>query len=736
MGRAEQIVEKAITMMQNTTKIRNLAIVAHIDHGKTTLTTNLLAGAGLISESVLEKDKIVEYAPDSEEAEQRGITIDSANISITHNYEGDEYLINLIDTPGHVDFGGNVTRAMRAVDCCVVVCCAVEGVMPQTKTVLNQALNERVKPVLFINKVDRLITELKLTPEELQKRFTKIISNVNDIIRRRQPKGIDWTVDVAKGTVAFGSAKKKWGINIPWMKKTGITFKDIIEACNNDKQDELAKRVPLNKVIIDMVIRSLPSPREAQKIRIEKIWHKNPENPVDEIVEKDMQECNPNGKLAIMIFDIIYDKHAGQIAIGRIYSGTVHQGDEVYSVGNKTKMKVQQLGLYIGPQRINVQSVPAGNIVALVGVSNTFVGDTLSTEPMSPFEEIKHYSEPVVTKAFEPVNMKDLGKLIEALKIMEKEDPTLKIKIDEQTGENLVAGMGELHLEIVEHRLKDRGVEVKTSPPIVVYREAINGKSEIIEGKSPNKHNRFYISVEPLEEEVYKAIVSGEIKEGRRKSRSKDLRALLVSKGMKSEEAASIIDIFRGNIFVDLTKGLQHLDETMELILDGFEQVMEEGPLAKEPMIKIKAILHDAVLHEDAVHRGPAQIYPAVRNPIYAGILLSKPTLYEPMQDINIQIPHEYIGSITSVLQSRRGQIMNIVQEEELTTIEGRIPVAETFGIAGDIRGASEGHALWGSQNSGYDEVPKELQEKIISSIRARKGLSAEIPKPEEYMER
>ncbi|MDI6729974.1 MAG: elongation factor EF-2 [Candidatus Altarchaeum sp.] len=733
MGRAEQLAEKAVSMMQNRENIRNMAIVAHIDHGKTTLTTNLLAGAGLISASVLDKDKITEFAPDSEEAEQRGITIDSANVSITHNYDGKEYLVNLIDTPGHVDFGGNVTRAMRAVDCCIVVCCAVEGIMPQTKTVLNQALNERVKPVLFINKTDRLITELKLTPEELQNRFVKIIANVNNMIKLRQPKGVDWTVDVKKGTVAFGSAKKKWAINVPYMKKTGITFKNIIDACNNENQDELAKKAPLSKIVLDMVIAALPAPTDAQKFRIEKIWNGDVEN---ETVAKDMQTCNPNGKLAIMVFDIYHDKHAGEIAIGRIYSGTVHQGDEVYSVGNKTKMRVQQLGLYMGPQRVNVAAVPSGNIVALSGVSNTFVGDTLASESMTSFEEIKHYSDPVVTKAFEPKNVKDIGKLVEVLKEMEKEDPTLKVKIDEQTGENLVAGMGELHLEIIEHRLKERGVEVITSPPIVVYREAIKGNHEDIEGKSPNKHNKFYLAVEPLPEEVYNLIISGEIKEGRRKNRSKDLRQLLVSKGMISEDAAGIVDIFKGNVLFDRTKGLQHLDETMELIFDAFEQVMEGGPLSKEPMIRMKVTLHDAVLHEDAVHRGPAQIYPAVRNPIYAGILLSKPTIYEPMQDISIQIPHEYIGSMTSVLQSRRGQIMNILQEEELTTIEGRIPISETFGITGDIRGASEGHALWGSQNAGYDEVPRELQEKIIMSIRKRKGLPEPVPKPDDYMER
>lgn len=733
MGRAELIVEKAMNIMSNRENIRNLAIIAHIDHGKTTLTTNLLAGAGLISETVLERDKIVEFAPDSEEAEKRGITIDSANISIIHNYEGKEYLLNLIDTPGHVDFGGNVTRAMRAVDCAIVVCCAVEGIMPQTKTVLMQALKERVQPMLFINKVDRLILELKLTPEELQRRFVKIITDINNIIKIRQPEGVDWTVNAAKGTVVFGSAKKKWAISVPYMKKSGITFKDIIDLCNNDKQEELAKKAPLYKIILDTVVTCLPSPIEAQKLRIGKIWKGDVEN---EPIYKDMIECNQNGKLAVMVTDIVHDTHAGEIVVGRIFSGTVHQGDEVYCVGNKTISRVQQVALYMGPQRVNIPSVQAGNIVVLSGLSNTFIGDTIASEPITSFEEIKHYSEPVVTKAFEPKNVKDIGKIIEVLKAMEKEDPTIKVTIDEQTGENLVGGLGELQLEIVEHRLKERGVDVITSPPIVVYRETINGKSDVIMGKSPNKHNKFFLTVEPLEEAVYKAIKNGELKEERRKGRSKDLRKQLVALGMESEEAARIVDIYKGNLFIDMTKGLQHLDETLELILDAFEQVMDGGPLAKEPVIKTKVKLIDAILHEDAIHRGPAQVYPAVRRPIYAGILLAKPTLYEPIQSISVQVPQEFMGNIIGILQSRRGYITNISQEGELANIDGEIPVAETFGIAGDIRAASEGHALWSSQNAGFKELQRDLQINIITNIRKRKGLPLEIPKAEEYLER
>ena len=246
--------------------IRNIGIAAHIDHGKTTLSDNLLAGAGMISEELAGDQRFLDF---DEQEQARGITIDAANVSMVHEYKGDEYLINLIDTPGHVDFGGDVTRAMRAVDGAVVVVCAVEGVMPQTETVLRQALREKVKPVLFINKVDRLINEVKLGPEELAKKFMDIILEVNKLIRNMVSKEEKdaWQVDVNDGSVAFGSAYHNWAINIPTMQETGINFKDIIDYCNDDNQKELAQKVPLSDVLLGMVVDHLPSPKVAQEYR-------------------------------------------------------------------------------------------------------------------------------------------------------------------------------------------------------------------------------------------------------------------------------------------------------------------------------------------------------------------------------------------------------------------------------------------------------------------------------------
>ncbi|VVB51881.1 Elongation factor 2 [uncultured archaeon] len=729
MGRNEEIIKSINSIINTPEKIRNMGIVAHIDHGKTTLSDNLLYHAGMISREGAGKQCALDFREDEQ---ARGITINAACASMVHEFEGEEYLVNLIDTPGHVDFGGDVTRAMRAVDGVVVVCCAVEGVMPQTKTVINQALKERVRPTLFINKVDRLVNELKLSPEELQKRFLKIIAEVNKIIKMKQPEGVDWTVKVEDGSVAFGTGFHNWAINVPHMKKAGITFKDIIDYCQKGEHRILADKAPAYEIILNMAIRHLPNPAQAQKIRIPAIWHGDLESKL----AQSMLNCDPNGPLALMVTNITtFDKREGEVVTGRMFSGTIHEGDTVYLVGAKTSERVMQVGVYQGATRLNIHQVAAGNIIAVTGLKHAFAGESVGSEPMEPFEVIKHHSEPVVTVAVEAKHMKDLPRVIEVLRQTAREDPTLRAEIDEETGEYLLSGMGELHLEVVTNRIKATGLEILTSPPIVVYRETIDGTAGPIEGKSPNKHNKFQIVIEPVEPGVRDAIQEGELPEGRRKDKSKDLRAKLVELGWDNEEARRIVDIYHGNILIDNTRGVQHLDEVMELLMDGFEQVCKSGPLAKEPMMGLKVKIVDATLHEDAIHRGPAQIYPAIKNPIYACILKAKPGFLEPIQNIWVDVPQDYMGAIVREVQRRRGVIGQMNQKDELMTIDGKVPVAESFGFAGDMRGASEGHALWSTENAGFDKLPPELANNIIMKIRERKGLKKELPKPQDFME-
>jgi elongation factor 2 len=712
-------------MMRQVDRIRNIGIVAHIHHGKTTLSDNLLAAAGMISNELAGKQLYLNF---DEQEQARLLTINNADVTIVHEFESAQYLINLIDTPGHVDFGGDVTRAMRAVDGAVVVVCAVEGVMAQTETVLRQALREKVKPVLFINKVDRAIKELKLTPDSFQKRFLTIISEVNELIRKMAPEEfVDaWSVDPRNGSVAFGSGYENWAISIPYMQKTGVKFTDIIDYVSSGRSKEIAKLARINDVVFDMVVRHLPSPRVAQKYRIPNIWRGDPTS----VIGRAMAETDPAGPTTFMVTDITMDPNAGEIATGRLFSGKLVKGMELQVAGAKSKNRVQHVSLFMGPERLMVEEVTAGNIAAVIGLSDAFAGTTMANSPeMVPFEEIRHVSEPVVTVAIEPKHMADLPKLIETMRKVAKEDASLRVEINPETGEHLLSGMGELHLEITQYRIvNDYKVEIQSSTPIVVYRETVKGPGGPFEGKSPNKHNKFYFEVEPLPAGVVQAIKDGEIPQGKS---FKDLKSLVnrfEQLGIERDEGRGLVAVEHTNILFDVTKGIQYLNETMDLIIDAFKEAMNRGPLANEKVHGLKVRLVDAKLHEDSIHRGPAQTIPAARSGIYGAMCLAGRVLLEPLQKVTVNVPQEVLANATRELQRRRGEILDMTSVGDLQTIEAKVPVAEMFGFASDIRSATAGKVLWATESMGFEILPTEMQAEIVGQVRQRRGL-----KPEPY---
>ncbi len=723
--------------MRNPDQVRNMGIVAHVDHGKTTTSDSLLAAAGIISQRIAGEALALDYL---KVEQQRGITVKSANISLYHEYQGKPYVINLVDTPGHVDFSGHVTRSLRMMDGAILVVDAVEGVMPQTETVLRQSLEERVRPILFINKVDRLIKELKYTPEQIQQRFIEIIKEVNHLISLYADSAFKktWQLDPRTGMVIFGSARDKWGISIPMAQKKGIRFSDIIEVYKKGKEavEEFATKVaPLHEVLLDAVVKFVPSPKEAQKYRIPKLW----KGDLNSDAGKAMLEVNPEGPLVYAIsFMRVDPKIRRLVATGRIFSGTLRQGEEIWLVNAKKKAKVLQVSIYMGPDREVVDEIPAGNIGAALGLEDARAGETAIAvdykDKVPPFERLHYVSEPVVTVAVEPRNPKELPKLIDALYKLSIEDPTIQVKINQETGEYLLSGMGPLHIEIALWWLKETyGLEVKTSPPIVVYRETIRAASQVFEGKSPNKHNKFYISVEPLDEEAIKLIQSGEITE----DQEPQVRARILrdQAGWDYDEAKRIWAIDENiNIFVDKTSGVQHLREVKDTIIQAFRLAMKEGPLAREPVRGLKVILHDAVVHEDPAHRGPAQIYPAVRNAIYAGMLTAKPTLLEPIQKLDIRVPQEFVSNVIAVISRKRGRIVNMTEYGVMMRIIAEIPVAESFDLAAELRSATQGRAFWGTEFSRWAPVPDNMLMDVIKKIRERKGLSPEPPKPEDFI--
>ena len=716
--------DRVIKLMKQPKKIRNIGVAAHIDHGKTTFSDNLLAGAGMMSEELAGKARALDF---DEQEQARGITINAANISMVHEHEGTEYLINLIDTPGHVDFGGDVTRAMRAVDGAIVLACAVEGVMPQTETVLRQALKERVKPILFINKVDRLIKELKLTPEKMQERFIGIIDSVNKIISKIAPKEFKdkWVSNVLDGSVAFGSAYHNWALSIPTMKKKGINFGDIIDAYEKGTWKDLAKKAPIHEVVLDMVVRHMPSPADAQKHRIPKIWHGDTASEEG----KSMLASDASGPLMFVVTRITTDPQAGEVATGRVFSGKISKGKEVYLNSIKKTARVQQVSIYKGAQRIMISEAPAGNIVGIIGLKDASSGETVSEKATETFEQIKHIFEPVVTKAIEAKNPKDLPKLIDALRTIGKEDTTIRVEINEETGENLISGLGELHLEIWEYRIKnDKGLDIVTSKPIVVYRETVKKTSPVIEGKSPNKHNKFYIEVCPLEDSVRNAIKAGDVPETRVKKKNKEIVEALVEAGLDKDEARRVKDVFNGNLIIDATSGIIHIGEVIEMVLDSFEEVCKAGPLAKEPVFGLKVRITDMKLHEDSIHRGPAQVIPSVRQALHGAMKQAEATIFEPLQEIRIDAPIDYFGNISKLVQNRRGQLLDTKQDESMLTVKAKLPVAEMIGFTSALRSATEGRGVQSLVDQYFEKLPASLQKEVITKIRKRKGLRVEVP--------
>jgi len=534
---------------------------------------------------------------------------------------------------------------------------------------------------------------------------------------------------LVRASVAFGSAFHNWALSFPYMKEKGITFKEIIDAYNEPDDVKLkanikalAKKAPLHEVVLGMVVNHHPNPVDAQEYRIQKIWHGD----IDSEVGKALKSCDAKGAPAFVPIKIVVDKHAGEVAAGRLFSGTLKQGDEVYMNLAKRNVRIQQVSVYKGAQRLVVDEVSAGNIVGVVGLKDVRSGETVSKTEIEPFEAITHLFDPVVTKSIEATKAADLPKLVEVLKQIGKEDPSIKIEINDQTGESLMSGMGELHLEIIENRIKtEKGLEVKTSAPIIVYREAVGKDSvDAVEGRSPNKHNSFFMTVEPLDDKTYDAIKAGDIPEMRVKKKNQDVTDAFIAVDWVGDDIRNVKNIYKGNVFMDETRGEVHIGEIMDMALDAFEFVMDAGPLAHEPCMKMKVSLIDIKLHEDAIHRGPAQIYPAVREAIKGAMKKASATLYEPVQIYLIEVPDKFLGTITKLVGGKRGQLINVEQEGTNATITAKLPVAEMLGWSNDLRSATEGRGVSSLKDQLFEKVPVDTQKNVIKKIRERKGLS------------
>jgi elongation factor 2 len=482
---------------------------------------------------------------------------------------------------------------------------------------------------------------------------------------------------------------------------------------------------------LGMVVQHHPPPHVAQKYRIPKIWPGD----LDSDIGKSLLKCDEKGPALMMVTTINVDPQAGRVATGRLFSGTIKDGDEVYLIDSKRTGKVQSVNIYMGNTREVVNVIPCGNIPALLGLDYAVAGETISTvKNVNPFESIKYVSEPVVTIAVEPKHPKDLPKLVEALRRITVEDPNLIIKINEETGETLMAGMGVLHLEIASSLLLEAGLDIKTTQPLINYRETIKGRTGPLMSKSPNKHNKIFMRAEPLSEEVIEMIKTGKLHEDMDK---KELSRLLREKGWSTDEARSVVTVDRsGNMLSDETKGVQFIQESMDSIKSGFDDVIHSGPIAQESVRGLRFVLHHFVPHEDPAHRGLAQLLPATRRAMLGTMLMADPVLLEPILGIEVKCPQEQIGTVAGILSSKRGKLLNVDQKGIIAIILGEVPASETFDLSELMRGGTAGKAMWSTYFKTWQPIPQSVIKTTVAEIRKRKGLNPEPPSADEFIDK
>jgi elongation factor 2 len=821
-------------IMSKRHNIRNMSVIAHVDHGKSTLTDSLVSKAGIIAGAKAGETRFTDTRQDEQD---RCITIKSTAISLYYELDpkdmvfvkqesdGNAFLINLIDSPGHVDFSSEVTAALRVTDGALVVVDCVSGVCVQTETVLRQAIAERIKPILFMNKMDRALLELQLEKEDLYQTFARIVESVNVIIATYGdddgPMG-QIQVDVANGTVGFGSGLHGWaftlkqfaemysdkfGIDIEkmmkrlwgdqffnpktkkWRKSPEAGFMRgftmfvldpiyrVFDAVMNFKHDETAKLIakldiklpadekslegkPLMKVmmrrwlpagdaLLQMITIHLPSPVTAQKYRMEMLY----EGPHDDEAAQGIAQCNPDAPLMMYVSKMVPTTDKGRFyAFGRVYSGTVATGQKVrimgpnYVPGKKDDLyeksiqrTILMMGRYIEP----IEDVPCGNIVGLVGVDQFLVktGTITTSKGAHNMKVMKFSVSPVVRVAVECKNPSDLPKLVEGLKRLAKSDPMVQCIIEE-SGEHIVAGAGELHLEICLKNLEEdhAQVPIRKSDPVVSYRETVSEMSDrMCLSKSPNKHNRLFMKAQPLTEGLPEAIDGDEVSsKDDPKNRG---RYLADNFGWDVGEARKIWSFgpegSGPNLVVDVSKGVQYLNEIKDSVVSGFQWASKEGVLCDENMRGIRFDMHDVTLHADAIHRGGGQIIPTARRVMYACVLTAQPRLMEPMFLVEIQCPEQAVGGIYGVLTRRRGHVFKEyrIAGTPMYRVKAYLPVNESFGFDSALRAGTGGQAFpqcvfdhWQMMSSDPLD-PTSQTGQIVGATRKRKGLSEE-PKP------
>ncbi len=686
-------------------RYRNIGICAHVDAGKTTTTERVLFYTGR-SHKMGETHDGASTTDWMEQEQERGITITSA--AVTCFWSGmqkqfDEHRVNIIDTPGHVDFTIEVERSLRVLDGAVVVLCASSGVQPQTETVWRQANKYEVPRMVFVNKMDRAGANFYMVEEQLKKRLNAVPVPINlPIGAEDEFKGV---VDLLRGKAILWSEEdmgmtfEEGDIPADMQDKVDQYYEQMVEAAAEASEELMDKyleegelsveeikaglraRTLNNEIILmqagsafknkgvqavlDAVIEYLPSPTEVKAI----------EGTLDDAAETvAVREADDNAPFAALAFKIATDPFVGTLTFVRVYSGVLNSGDSVY---NSVKQKKERIGRMVqmhANSREEIKEVRAGDIAAMIGLKDVTTGDTLCDLDNKIVLERMEFPEPVISVAVEPKSKADQEKMGIALSKLAQEDPSFRVETDEETGQTIISGMGELHLDIIVDRMKrEFKVEANIGKPQVAYREKI--RSAVV------ANHKFA-----------------------RQSGGRGQYGHVVIEFAPSDE--------EGLEFVNEIVGGAIPKEYIPAVQKGIEEQMKNGVIAGYPLIGLKARLYDGSFHEVDSNEMAFKIAASQALKKYAQD--ASPCLLEPMMQVEVVTPEEYMGDVMGDLNRRRGLVQGMEDSTSGKVINAEVPLGEMFGYATDLRSASQGRATYSMEFKGYAEAPQNIAEAVI----------------------
>lgn len=680
-------------------KVRNIGIAAHIDAGKTTTTERILFYSGIVHKigEVHEGTATTDWM---EQERERGITITAAAISTSWK----DYSVNIIDTPGHVDFTIEVERSMRVLDGVIAVFCSVGGVQPQSETVWRQADRYKVPRIAFINKMDRMGANFYKVYDQIRDRLrSNAVAIQLPIGTESELRGIvdlvkmkayiynnDQGTDIEETEIPADMQEKAQEFRAKLVEAAAETDEALIEKYFEGVElTEAEIRVALRKgtiagtivpvlcgsafknkgvqLLLDGVVDYLPSPIEVPPIQ--------GLLPNGQTVERHADDDEP---LAALAFKIMSDRY-GRLTFLRVYSGVLKKGSYVYNATKDKKERVSRLVLMKADDRIDVDELRAGDLGATLGLQDTFTGDTICTESSPVILESLFIPEPVISVAVEPKTKQDMDKLSKALQSLSEEDPTFRVSVDHETNQTVIAGMGELHLEIlVDRMLREFKVEANVGAPQVAYRETIR-KPVRAEGK------------------------------------------FIRQSGGKGQYGHVVIEVTPGEPgtgfeFVSKIVGGVVPKEYIGPAEQGMKETCESGILAGYPVVDIRATLVDGSYHD--VDSSEMAFKIAGSMAIKEAVMKASPILLEPMMKVEVEAPENYLGDVMGDLNSRRGQIEGMGSEQNLAKVTAKVPLVDMFGYATDIRSKTQGRGIFSMEFSHYEEVPRNVAEAIIAKSK------------------